>query len=100
MRFNILVLITILTITVFFVGCGGTESPANSTARNPANANSNPATSNSNSPLGTTKAPEAATSNNAPTLAPVVQGYYAALQKKDEAGAKKFLSQSALKYWE
>lgn len=100
MRFNILVLITILTIAVFFVGCSDTESPSNSNARNPANANFNSVASNSNSPLGTTKTPEAATSNNAPTLAPVIQGYYAALQKKDEAGVKKFLSQSALKYWE
>ena len=100
MRFNILVFIAILTITTFLAGCTSTETPTNSGNRNTTNANSNAATANSNNPLGTTKTPEAATSNNAPTLTQVVQGYYTALQKKDEAGVKKFLSQSALKYWQ
>ena len=100
MRFNISVFITILTITIFSVGCTGTDTPTNSGNGKPANANSNATAANSNNPLGTTKMPEAATSNNAPTLAPVIQGYYAALQKKDEPGVKKFLSQAALKYWE
>lgn len=98
MRFNIFAIFTILTITIFFVGCTSTETTLNS--NKPANTNSIAANSTANNPLGTTKTPEAATSNNAPTLAPVVEGYYAALRKKDEAGAKKYLSQSAVKYWE
>jgi hypothetical protein len=98
MRFNIFVFTTILAITTFFVGCASTETPNNS--NKPANTNSNTTNLNSNAPLGTTKTPEVATSNAAPTVSPVVQGYYAALQKKDEGGAKKFLSASAVKYWE
>ena len=93
MRFYIL-----LFFTVFLIGCGSPEMP--NTAPNAANKNANVAASSTNNPLATTKPPEAATSNNAPTLAPVVQNFYAALQKKDEAGAKKFLSQAAVKYWE
>lgn len=100
MRSNILLLVTILTISTFFIGCAGTETPTNSSNAQSTNSNSNRTTANSNNPLGTNKTPEAATSNNAPTLSPVVQGYYAALQKKDEAGVKKFLSPAALKYWE
>ena len=101
MRFNIFVLTTILSATVLFVGCGGSgETPTNSSNRNVANAPSNTGASNANNPLGTTRTPEAATSNNAPTIAPVVQSFYDALRRKDEAGVKKYLSQSALKYWQ
>lgn len=100
MRFNISILACILTITISFAGCAGTETPTGSGNGTRANTNSNTTAANSNNPLGTTRAPESATGNNAPTLAPIVQGYYAALQKKDEAGAKKFLSAAALKYWE
>ncbi len=52
---------------------------------------------NTNSPLNTTKTPEAATTNNAPTLAPVVQKYYEALKKKDDAALRKIYSQATLK---
>lgn len=99
MRFNISTLIIILAVAIFLAGCGA-ETPVNTGNRNAANKNSNANAANSNNPLGTTKTPEAATSNNAPTLSPVVQGYYDALRRKDEAGARKFLSQSALKYWQ
>ena len=98
MRFNIFALFTILTIATFFVGCKTPETLTNSSKT--INTVTNSANSNSGDPLGTTKMPEAAASNNAPTLAPVVEGYYAALRKKDEAGAKKYLSQAALKYWQ
>ncbi|MGI8786394.1 MAG: hypothetical protein ACR2HG_01350 [Pyrinomonadaceae bacterium] len=93
MRFYIL-----LFTTIFLIGCGGTETSNSSTNTKPAN--TNVAATGANNPLATTKTPEASTTNNAPTLAPVVQNYYAALQKKDEAGAKKFLSQSAIAYWQ
>lgn len=106
MRFFILtVFFTFTTFTMFLSGCANTaESPGiegNSKA-NIANANTNISSSNTadNNPLATTKAPEAATSNNAPTLAPIVQNYYAALQKKDEVGVKKYLSQTAISYWQ
>jgi len=88
----------ILIFSVALVGCTKTETPTN--ANSAKTANTNTATANADNPLATTKKPEAATSNNAPTLAPVVQNYYEALNKKDEAGVKKYLSQTALKYWE
>lgn len=87
-----------LSLTIFLVGCSSTET--SNVAVNTKTANTNLAVANANNPLATTKTPEVSTINDAPTLASVVQSYYAALNKKDEAGAKKFLSQSALKYWE
>jgi len=98
MRLNITFFTTIFILTFFLSGC--TSSPDTTNSTNTLNKNTNTATINTNNPLETTKKTEVATTNNAPTLTPVVQGYYAALLKKDEAGAKKFLSQSALKYWE
>jgi hypothetical protein len=90
----------LLFFTVFLIACSGNSETSN-TASNTTTRNANGASSNAaNNPLATTKQPEAATSNNAPTLAPVVQNYYAALQKKDETAAKKILSQSAIKYWD
>ncbi len=97
MRFQILFFIAILGFSLFLNAC--TSAQDNSTNTKSATANSNAAANPANNPLATTKTPESATSNNAPTLAPVVQNYYAALQKKDEAGARKYLSQAALKYW-
>ncbi len=87
-----------LFLTIFLVGCSSTETT--NSAANTKTANTNLAVTNANNPLATTKTPEVSTTNDAPTLAPIVQSYYAALNKKDEAGAKLFLSQSALKYWE
>jgi hypothetical protein len=43
------------------------------------------------------KKPEEAKSNDAPSLTPVLQAYYDALKKKDEAGLRKVYSQEALK---
>lgn len=90
---------TFFILTTFFIGCGGAVENSNTTANSkPVNANTT--NGSANNPLATTKTPEAATTNDAPTLAPVLAGYYAALNKKDEAGTKKYLSQAALKYWE
>lgn len=75
------------------IGCGGAADTAN-TAANTSNAANTLA--NSNNPLETTKKPEAATTNNAPTIAPVVQAYYEALQKKDDAALRNVLSKSLL----
>ena len=98
MRFQITFFTTIFILTLFLSSCTSSTDTTNST--NTPNKNTNVATINTNNPLETTKKPEAATTNNAPTLTLVVQGYYAALLRKDEAGARKFLSNSALKYWE
>lgn len=97
MRFQILFFIAILTVSIFLSGCPAANAPANST--NIKTTDSNTATNaNTNSAaLGTTKSPEAATTNNAPTIAPVVLAYYEALKKKDDAGIKKVMSQTTLK---
>lgn len=94
MRFQILFFITILSFLLITAGCGTQPAVNNAAANKPANTNT---TANSNSPLATNKAPEAATTNAAPTIAPVVQSYYDALKKKDDAGLRKVLSQSTLK---
>ena len=77
--------------------CGGGTETANT--GNAANANAaNTATAgNANHPLMTTKMPEAATTNNAPTLGPVVQAYYDALKKKDDAAVRETMSTEFLK---
>ena len=98
MRFIILPIF--LAFTILLNGCNGSQqTPTNSANTN--SLNTNIAKTNADNPLSTTRInPEAATNNNAPTLAPIVQNYFAALQKKDEAGARKVLSQSAIKYWQ
>ncbi|MBA3600715.1 MAG: hypothetical protein H0W45_05645 [Acidobacteria bacterium] len=90
MRFFIL-----LFLTGFFIGCGTAENSKTATNLKPPVANT--ATGNADNPLNTTKMPEAATTNNAPTLAPVVQAYYAALKTKNDAALKKIYSQETLK---
>jgi hypothetical protein len=98
MRFQNIFLTAFLIFSTALVGCTKTETPTSTNTGKTANANT--AIVTADNPLETTKKPEAATSNNAPTLAPVVQNFYEALNKKDEAGVRKYLSQSALKYWE
>ncbi len=90
--------LTFLFLTIFLIGCGGAAENSNP-AINTKSANVN-AANVANNPLATTKMPEVSTTNNAPTLAPVLADYCAALNKKDEAGTKKYLSQSAIKYWD
>lgn len=95
MRYQILFLFFILS---FLISCGGEPTTPNKTTNAPNTTVPNKA--NTNSPLGTTKTPEVAKTGEAPNISPVVQGYYEALRKKDEAGAKKFLSAAAVKYYE
>lgn len=96
MRYFLLVTVSIFTL--IFIGCTTTlETNTNSNLKP---VNSNTATANSNSPTATNKRPETATTNAAPTITPIVSGFYEALQKKDEAGVKKHLSAAAVKYWE
>ncbi|HXG83318.1 MAG TPA: hypothetical protein VNI84_04740 [Pyrinomonadaceae bacterium] len=99
MRFSIIFFTTIFVFSLLLNGCAS-DTPTNSANANSANRTANAASANSDNPLATVKAPETAMTNNAPTLAPVVQNYYSALQKKDEAGTRKSLSQSAIKYWQ
>ena len=84
----------ILFVTAFAFACGGTNNTTNANAPNTNTANST--TTNSNA-LETTKAPEAPTTNDAPTLGPVINAYYDALKKKDAAGVKKVMESQFLK---
>ncbi len=93
MRFQITVLT--LVSAIFLIGCTQTEVPVNTA--NTANTNINAASANTNNPLSTTAAPEEATTNNAPTLSPVVKAYYEALKKGDDAALRKVFSQETLK---
>ncbi|HEX8736494.1 MAG TPA: nuclear transport factor 2 family protein [Pyrinomonadaceae bacterium] len=100
MRYQFLLFITILSFSIIFAGCGNSVQPVNNAANNNA-ANANTvAANNSNNLIQTNKKPEAETTNNAPTLAPVVTAYYDALKKKDEAAVRKVVSQDTLKVWE
>ena len=92
-------IITILFLTFVFSNCGNSNPTNNSnsttttpnTAKSPVNPGGLPSPS---------VKPETSATNNAPTLTPVVQAFFDALIKKDEAGVKKHLSAAALKYWE
>ena len=88
--------ISIITIlAIFMIGCGGSATQGNTS--NTAAANTNTAAPATNSGITTTKKTEAATTNDAPTIAPVVRAYYEALKKKDDAGVKAVMSQEFLK---
>ncbi len=93
MRFQTLIFTAILLI--FLNGCRSAETPVNTT--DTANTNANAATADTNNPLATNAAPEEATTNNAPTLSPVVEAYYEALKNKDDAALRKVFSQDTLK---
>ncbi len=99
MNFQKYLILTASFILLVLTGCGG-NTASNQTAVNSASngraANANAAPS-ANSLTTVTKTPEAATTDDAPTLAPVVQGYYDALKKKDDVQLKKVLSQELIK---
>jgi hypothetical protein len=99
MRLN-LIFTVVIGVVLAAVGCGGAETtPTGGANTNAANANSlvNANTNAGNSGIETTKKPEANTINNAPTLAPVVQTYYEALKKKDDAMLKSVMTQEFIK---
>jgi hypothetical protein len=99
MRLN-LILTFVIGIVLAAAGCGGgTVTPTGGSNTNASNANSSTNTilPADNSGLATTKKPETATVNNAPTIAPVVQVYYEALKKKDDALAKSVMTQDFIK---
>ena len=76
--------------------CGGpTQTPSNTTNTNAGNTNAAPPAGNT--ALDTTKKPEAPTSNDAPTLGPVINAYYDALRNKDAAGVRKVMESGFLK---
>lgn len=101
MRFQTLLLTTILSFSVIFAAScsgevgNGTTNTTNVTVN--ANTAQSPAANNAGNPLATNKAPEAATVNQAETVTPVVKAYCDAMTKKDEAAIRKVYSQSTIK---
>ena len=87
MRSNIIFLSLVTFVAVSVFGCGGGDAPSNVSNANTANTNTV-----ANTGLETVKKPEAETTNNAPTLAPVVHAYYDALKKKDDAAVRQVLA--------
>ncbi|MEP6704346.1 MAG: hypothetical protein ABJB34_06035 [Acidobacteriota bacterium] len=96
MKFTIF-LTFVLGIGIAMTGCGTTTIITNVANGNVANVNVNAPPPATNSGLEPIKKPEAATTNNAPTLAPVVQTYYEALKKKDDNLVKSVMSQAFIK---
>ncbi len=81
----------VLGVVIAAAGCGDSTT-TNVSNTNVVNANGNATAPANTLPLEPTKKPEVATTNNAPTLAPVVQTYYEALKKKDDALLKSVMS--------
>lgn len=97
MRFKFTILTVTIIFSIFLTACPSSNTPTSNNTGNTNTANNQP-TANSNSPIvPSTPKPETATTNNAPTLAPIVQAYYDALKKKDDAAIKKVLSAELVK---
>lgn len=96
MRFQILIFCTVLIFSIFLTGCpsGQPTTNTNSTGNQTTIIDPNKPT---NSNLQTTKTPTEATTNDAPTVAPVFKAYCDALTKKDETALRKVYSASTLK---
>ncbi len=97
MRFQIIFFTTVFLFAIVLSGCSSSETANNSANTNSANKIVNVMTGNASNPLATSKMPDVHTTNNAPTLTPVVQAYYEALKKKDDAALRKVFSQATLK---
>jgi hypothetical protein len=95
--YKILFFTTFFIITLLTIGCGGAPAP-NANSTNPAN--SNAVNGNVNAGIQTTKKEIGPTTNDAPTLGPVVRAYYEALKKKDDALLRSVLSKGMVKQLE
>jgi hypothetical protein len=98
MRFKTLTILAIFTFALSLLGCGG--QPSTNDASNVNETNATTKSTNANGPVATTKTPEIATTNEAPTFTPVVKAYCDAMVKKDEAAVRKVYSQETLKIFE
>jgi hypothetical protein len=90
-----IILFSLVSISLFAIGCGG-PAPANNAPAN--NAAVPPA--NSNNVLQTTTPTPESTTNNAPTLTPVYKAYCASVVKKDDSAIRKYYSADTLKSFE
>lgn len=83
-------LITALSAATFLSACGGGTPTPNTTAN----------TTNTNNAAETTKKTPEPTTNNAPTLSPVLKAYCDAWVKNDEAALRKVYSADVIKEFE
>ncbi len=90
--------VSVLALAAMISACGGDVATTN------VNLSANITNSTNTAPTNVTAAntdgirkPEAATTNAAPTLKPVVLAYYDALKKKDDAALKAVLSADVIK---
>jgi hypothetical protein len=90
--------ITLLTtvIAAGLAACGG-EAPVNSTNATTAPSNTNATTSSNANSLEGVRRPDAPTTNDAPTLGPVVKAFYDALKRRDDAAVRASLTREQLK---
>lgn len=91
-----LFLLILTAAAIGFTACGNTPAP-NANAAKPNTNAANVAVTSPDSPVATNKKVEVATSNNAPTIGPVVQAYYDALKKKNDTALQNLLSAAYLK---
>ncbi len=96
MRFQILIFCTVLIFSIFLTGCPSSPTTTNTNSNANQTIVSDP-NKPTNSGLETTKTPIEATTNDAPTVAPVFKAYCDALTKKDEAALRKVYSAATLK---
>ncbi len=86
--------------SIGFAACGSSPAPnttnVNTAVANPSNS-VNSAPSDPQSPVATNKKADAPTENAAPTLGPVVQAYYDALKRKDDAALQNILAAATIK---
>lgn len=96
MRFQNIFFTAIFALALLSNGCAS-DAPVNSANTNAVNRTANVASADTDNPLATGKTPEAATTNGAPTLAPVVRAYYDALKRRDDAALRKVYAAETLK---
>lgn len=97
MKLN-LTFVFVIAVSIVVSACGGdTQTSANVNVANANTANSNTAPVSTNTALEPIKKVETATTNNAPTLAPVVQTFYEGLRKKDDALVRSVMSVEFIK---
>ena len=83
----------LIVLGILTIGCGDSSTTNNAGNANAGNTNAaNTNLAQANSILEPTKAPVATTTNDAPTLAPVVHAYYDALKRKDAGAVRKVMS--------
>jgi hypothetical protein len=89
--------VILVSAALMISACGGAPTPNVNTANKTNVPAVNSPASNPDSPVATNKKAEAATSNAAPTIGPVVKAYYEALRNKDDAALLTVLSADSLK---